>query len=279
MKALCAAAVLALFSGVTAKAQDAPAPVPSLTVRSNLVEVPALVRTKSGEVVFALGANDFALADNGVPQKLTVDAESGSQPLALAIVVETGGAGARHLQAYGKLDAVLERLTDNIHNRFSLEKRLDALIDDARAKAGIFGLIYIDLDNFKHINDSYGHQTGDAYLQAVAVRTKTQLRSMDTLARLGGDEFAVLVPVVRNRTDVEDIALRIERSFDAPFRIEEISIRGSASIGIALYPQDGSTRDALLNFADAVMYSNKNARRQAGEAQASKRNPSKVPAS
>ena len=120
MKALCAAAVLALLSGVTAKAQDAPAPVPSLTVRSNLVEVPALVRTKSGEVVFALGANDFALADNGVPQKLTVDAESGSQPLALAIVVETGGAGARHLQAYGKLDAVLERLTDNIEHRVAV---------------------------------------------------------------------------------------------------------------------------------------------------------------
>jgi diguanylate cyclase (GGDEF)-like protein len=169
-------------------------------------------------------------------------------------------------------------LTD-IHNRFSLEKRLDALIDDARAKAGVFGLIYIDLDDFKQVNDSYGHQTGDAYLQAVAVRMKTQLRSMDTLARLGGDEFAVLLPVVRNRTDVEEIALRIERTFDEPFRIEEMSILGAASIGIALYPQDGSTRDALLNFADAVMYSNKNARRQARETQASGRNPSNVPAS
>lgn len=158
-------------------------------------------------------------------------------------------------------------LTD-IHNRFSLEKGLDTLIDDARAKAGIFGLVYIDLDDFKQINDSYGHQTGDAYLQAVAVRMKTQLRSMDTLARLGGDEFAVLVPIVRNRAAVEEIALRIERAFDEPFRIEGISIRGSASVGIALYPQDGSTKDALLNFADAVMYSNKNARRQAKEIQA-----------
>lgn len=101
-------------------AQDASAPVPSLTVQSNLVEVPALVRTKSGDVVFALGANDFALSDNGVPQKLTVDAESGSQPLALAIVVETGGASARHLRDYGKLDAVLERLTDNIEHRLAV---------------------------------------------------------------------------------------------------------------------------------------------------------------
>lgn len=153
-------------------------------------------------------------------------------------------------------------LTD-IHNRFSLEKRLDNLIDDARANAGMFGLVYIDLDGFKQINDGYGHQTGDAFLQAVALRMKAQLRPVDTLARLGGDEFAVLVSVARNRGVVEEIALRIERGFDAPFLIDGISICGSASIGIALYPQDGSTKDALLNFADAVMYSNKSSRHQA----------------
>jgi diguanylate cyclase (GGDEF)-like protein len=169
-------------------------------------------------------------------------------------------------------------LTD-IHNRFSLEKGLDTLIDDARAKAGIFGLIYIDLNDFKEINDSHGHQAGDAYLQAVALRMKGQLRGMDTLARLGGDEFAVLVPVVRNRTVVEEIALRIERSFDELFSIDGISIRGSASIGIALYPENGSTKDTLLSFADADMYSNKNARRQAMAIHASGRNPSDVTAS
>lgn len=235
------------------------------TMRVVEYEIPARVGSRLGTL--------YAAFDPLVkPRSRELEALSTAASLA-TLAIET-----RRLYSEMLHRSEFDLLTD-IHNRFSLEKRLDALIDDARAKAGIFGLIYIDLDNFKHINDSYGHQTGDAYLQAVAVRTKTQLRSMDTLARLGGDEFAVLVPVVRNRTDVEDIALRIERSFDAPFRIEEISIRGSASIGIALYPQDGSTRDALLNFADAVMYSNKNARRQAGEAQASKRNPSNVPAS
>jgi diguanylate cyclase (GGDEF)-like protein len=74
------------------------------------------------------------------------------------------------------------------------------------------------------------------------------------LARLGGDEFAVLLPRVRNRAKVEEIAQRLERSFDEPFVIEEHRLNGSASIGIALYPEDGATKDELLNTADAEMY-------------------------
>src|SRR5208337_1286468 len=100
-----------------------------------------------------------------------------------------------------------DMLTD-IHNRFSLEKYLDAQIEEAREKAGVFGLIFIDLDEFKQVNDIYGHQAGDMYLQEVALRMKRQLRSHDMLARLGGDEFAVLVPMVRNRAEADEIAQR-----------------------------------------------------------------------
>ena len=150
-------------------------------------------------------------------------------------------------------------LTD-IQNRFSLEKHLDALIEQARETAGIFGLIYIDLDGFKLVNDRYGHQVGDLYLQEAAVRMKHQLRPADILARLGGDEFAVLVPTVRNRSDVQEIAVRLERCFDAPFRAQGIVIEGSASVGIALYPEDASTRDALLRVSDGAMYEAKHAR-------------------
>jgi diguanylate cyclase (GGDEF)-like protein len=152
-------------------------------------------------------------------------------------------------------------LTD-IHNRFSLEKHLDALINDARQKAGIFGLIYIDLDEFKQVNDIYGHQVGDLYLQEVAIRMKRQLRSHDLLARLGGDEFAVLVPSARSREGVEEIAVRLERCFDEPFAIDGGVLHGSASVGIALYPQDGASRDSLLTAADAAMYVAKNTRKQ-----------------
>ncbi|MGA2168487.1 MAG: GGDEF domain-containing protein [Terracidiphilus sp.] len=163
-------------------------------------------------------------------------------------------------------------LTD-IHNRFSLDKHLDALIEEARQKAGIFGLIYIDLDEFKMVNDLYTHQIGDLYLQEVALRMKRQLRSHDLLARLGGDEFAALVAVVPNRAGVEEIAVRLERCFDEPFAVEGFILRGSASVGIALYPEDGATKDSLLNAADTAMYVAKHTRRHVVEMEASTHEP------
>jgi len=153
-------------------------------------------------------------------------------------------------------------LTDS-HNRFSLEKQLDARIEEARQNAGVFGLIYIDLDEFKQVNDLYGHHIGDLYLQEVALRMKRQLRPNDLLARLGGDEFAVLLPSVRNRAGVEEIAQRLENSFSVPVTLEGHTIQGTASFGIALYPENGATRDELLSVADAAMYAVKNSNRRA----------------
>ena len=145
-------------------------------------------------------------------------------------------------------------LLTEIHNRFSLERYLDAQIEEARDKAGIFGLIYIDLNKFKQVNDVYGHLVGDMYLREAALRMKRQLRSQDMLARLGGDEFAVLVPMVHSRAELAEIAGRVERSFDAPFTFEGYVLHGSASVGFALYPKDGATKDSLLSAADAAMY-------------------------
>jgi len=124
-------------------------------------------------------------------------------------------------------------------------------------------LIYIDLNDFKQVNDTYGHHVGDLYLQQVAIRMKYQLREVDMLARLGGDEFAVLLPKVRNRTEVEEIALRLERCLDTPFATEGHAVHGSASVGIGLYPEDGTTRDSVLSAADAAMYVNKQMRHEA----------------
>jgi len=105
-------------------------------------------------------------------------------------------------------------------------------------------LIYIDLDDFKRVNDRCGHHVGDLYLQEVAVRMKQQLRGGDMLARLGGDEFAALVSAVRTLDGVEEIALRLERCFDAPFVVEGLSLHGAASIGIALYPRTEPAKKA-----------------------------------
>jgi diguanylate cyclase (GGDEF)-like protein len=192
---------------------------------------------------------------------LTKSSDLESEALSMAAGLATLAIETRRLYSDLLHRSEFDLLTD-IHNRFSLEKLLDAQIDQARLEATIFGLIYIDLDDFKQVNDSYGHQVGDQYLQEVALRLKRQLRPHDKLARLGGDEFAALVPLVRSRAEVEEIAQRLERCFDEPFALEELILTGSASVGIALYPEDGATRDDLLNVADAAMYVAKNARRQ-----------------
>jgi diguanylate cyclase (GGDEF)-like protein len=155
-------------------------------------------------------------------------------------------------------------LTD-MHNRFSLDRHLQELIEKARETNSTFGLIYVDLDDFKLVNDLYGHHVGDLYLQEVSLRMKRQLRTGDMLGRLGGDEFAALVTVARGPTDVEEIAQRLERCFDAPFTMNGYVLRGSASVGLAIYPADGITSDALLSAADAAMYQAKNSRRATGQ--------------
>ena len=190
---------------------------------------------------------------------------SDNEPEAVSMAVALTALAVETRRLYSDLvhRSEFDLLTD-IHNRFSLEKYLDRQIEEARQNAGIFGLIYIDLDKFKQVNDIYGHQTGDLYLQEVALRMKRQLRGVDMLARLGGDEFAALLPRVRNRAKVEEIAQRLERSFDEPFVIEEHRLQGSASIGIALYPEDGATKDELLSAADAAMYAVKSAKHEIG---------------
>jgi diguanylate cyclase (GGDEF)-like protein len=161
-------------------------------------------------------------------------------------------------------------LLTEVHNRFSLERHLDAQIEEARQDTRMLGLIYIDLDDFKLVNDLYGHRVGDLYLQNVTERMKRQLRPLDMLARLGGDEFAALIPIVHGRNEVEEIATRLERCFSDPVTVENCILQGSASCGIALYPEDAGTRDAILSAADAAMYVAKHAKRKTGQASARK---------
>ncbi|MFZ0303096.1 MAG: GGDEF domain-containing protein [Terracidiphilus sp.] len=144
-------------------------------------------------------------------------------------------------------------LTD-VENRFSFDRHLENAIFAARQSAGVFGLLYVDLNDFKQVNDNYGHRTGDLYLQQVALRMKRQLRPGDVLARLGGDEFAALIQDVPNGATAREVAQRLEHCFDELFECGGVAVQGSASIGIAMYPAEGTTKDSLLSAADASMY-------------------------
>jgi len=112
--------LLLSLASAGASAQQGDTSQPTLSVRSTLVEVPALVKTKAGEIVFELTADDFILTDDGVPQHLTLDPDTDWQPLALAICVQTGGAGARHLTDYRELDAIIDALIGNVEHRVAV---------------------------------------------------------------------------------------------------------------------------------------------------------------
>jgi len=218
-------------------------PAEAATLRIAREEIPARTGPPLGTIIagFAPG---------------TVPAAHESEALFLGARLATLAIETRRLYADLRHRSEFDLLTD-INNRFSLDKQLEALIQQARKKAGIFGLIYIDLDKFKLVNDNYGHHVGDIYLQEVTLRMKHQLRSADMLARLGGDEFAAVVPMARSRAEVEEIAQRLERCMDAPFAIEGHLLHGSASVGAAVYPEDGASKDTLLSYADAAMYAAK----------------------
>jgi diguanylate cyclase (GGDEF)-like protein len=168
------------------------------------------------------------------------------------IAIETAG-----LNADLRYRSEFDQLT-GIYNRFSFEKRMDALIDQSREMSKRFSVIYIDIDLFKKINDTYGHRVGDLYLQAAAKRMTNQLRgARDTLARVGGDEFCALVPLESSDSDGEEVANRLRRCFEEVFVVDCQRIYGSASIGTAVFPRDGTSRESLLSVADAAMYASK----------------------
>lgn len=227
--------------------------IPAQDMRIVRAEIPARSGPPLGTLFAALGsANSPVTAQASAHENEALSV--GAKLAALAIETRRLYSDLLHRSEF-------DLLTD-IHNRFSLSKRLRSQIEEARQNAGIFGLIYIDLDDFKQVNDLYGHHIGDLYLQEVTRRMKQQLRSHDLLARLGGDEFAVLLPMVRNRAGVEEIVQRLEHIFDDPVNLDEHTLLGSASFGIALYPEDGATEDSLLSTADASMYASKNLHKQ-----------------
>jgi len=154
-----------------------------------------------------------------------------------------------------KHDALTE-----LPNRFYYIDQLDRLLAQ-ECDSGTSAILFIDLDKFKYINDTHGHQFGDELLCIMTKRLKGWVRENDFLARFGGDEFVALLNNINDLETVEKIADRFRNEVNKPFKIRGIDFEISASIGISLYPKDGSDRETLIRKADIAMYKAKEAGR------------------
>ncbi|BAF70863.1 putative bifunctional diguanylate cyclase/phosphodiesterase [Nitratiruptor sp. SB155-2] len=139
-------------------------------------------------------------------------------------------------------------------NRVSFLQTLDEFIALGKRESFPFALLFIDLDNFKEINDTLGHDTGDKLLQAFVKRLKSLLREEDIAARLGGDEFVVLAPGISSPSKALELACRLQNAFQQPLMVDDRPITVQMSIGIALFPQDAKNANELLKAADIAMY-------------------------
>ncbi len=155
-------------------------------------------------------------------------------------------------------EAMYDGLT-NLPNRSLLFETLGKAVAAAREANTTVALLLMDLDRFKEVNDTFGHQFGDLLLQQVAFRLRNQLRSIDTVARLGGDEFAIVIPAASDSTALARTARNILNALEQPFVIEQQVLEVGASIGIATFPAHGDDARTLLRRADVAMYAAKQA--------------------
>lgn len=153
-----------------------------------------------------------------------------------------------------------DALTD-LPNRVLLNDRLSQAVLAAQRAGSRFAVMFIDLDHFKQINDTLGHGAGDQLLRIVAGRLGGLLREVDTVSRLGGDEFVLLLSGIETPGDAAEVAAKILRTVAQPCEVAGQTLAVSSSVGIALYPEDGDSGDALIRASDAAMYRAKQAGR------------------
>ncbi|HRE13135.1 MAG TPA: EAL domain-containing protein [Usitatibacteraceae bacterium] len=139
-------------------------------------------------------------------------------------------------------------------NRVLLMDRLEFILASAKRRSAKVGILFIDLDNFKTVNDSLGHAAGDALLRVVAARIQDALRSVDVVSRLGGDEFLVVLPDLESEQASAHVAEKLLAAIAEPVDLEGQDLAVSPSIGIAVFPRDGTSADTLIKNADAAMY-------------------------
>jgi diguanylate cyclase (GGDEF)-like protein/PAS domain S-box-containing protein len=159
----------------------------------------------------------------------------------------------KRMEENNRYRALHDPLT-NLPNRELFNDHFDLAMAQAQRKNYKVALMMIDLDRFKNINDTYGHDIGDGVLIEVGKRLTNLLRKSDTVARIGGDEFILLIPEIHNEDEGTFVATKILQAFKEPFTVTDVTFNVTLSIGIAIYPDDVETIDALMKMADIAMY-------------------------
>ncbi|MGH8209817.1 MAG: putative bifunctional diguanylate cyclase/phosphodiesterase, partial [Steroidobacteraceae bacterium] len=163
--------------------------------------------------------------------------------------LEVANKQLRHLATHDSLTG--------LPNRTLLEDRLSQAIAQAERQGSAFGVIVVDLDRFKLVNDSLGHRAGDDLLKEIAHRLTNAVRNADTVARMGGDEFVLIVGLASDQDDITGLARHISETLQLPINIAGVEIRITPSVGIAFYPSDATCIESLIARADAAMYAAK----------------------
>ena len=148
-------------------------------------------------------------------------------------------------------------LLTGLPNRTLFQDRLQQALASAKRMQSRVALLFIDLDRFKYVNDSFGHRAGDILLQTVAARLRSCVRETDTVCRHAGDEYLIVLSALREPTEAALVAEKVLKIFDEVFVLESHEVQISASVGISVYPDDGQTLEDLIRNADAAMYHSK----------------------
>jgi diguanylate cyclase (GGDEF)-like protein len=200
-------------------------------------------------VVLLVNHNPYSFRDQGEPRQLSIWLNFtiwGS-----ILVITAYGMGS--LRELLKRQALYDDLT-KLPNRRLFRDRLEHAMAGTKRKESIVGLIFVDLDGFKLVNDSLGHSAGDVLLAAVAARLIGRVRASDTFARIGGDEFALVLEDLASKSDGENIARELLAEFESPFIIRGHELRMTASVGISFCPDDALDAEELTRQADTAMY-------------------------
>ena len=230
------------FSGIEALrlVQQRKLDIPFIIVSGTIGEDRAVAAMKAG-------AHDYIMKDNTARLIPAVERELREAQVRLE---------GRQAQERVQYLAYYDPLTD-LPNRTLFADRLQQAVLIGRRKKHSFALMFMDLDRFKDINDTLGHDTGDQVLQQVAVRIKACMRESNTVARMGGDEFAILLPTTSHLDGAAVVARKILAAFKKPLQIGDQTLGIGASLGIALFPEHGNETNSLMRAADAAMHAAK----------------------